>query len=1040
MKIAVAGLLLCLLAQAQPPPGPTVPFIYTLSSPSGGACIVGTSVNQIYVVTGALYTCAGASFGAAGTYTASGGGGGGGATIPSTTNLINGDGAGNGADSGIAPAAVGLKASPLNQFAPTTSAQLAGVISDETGSGSAVFGTSPTLITPALGTPSSVILTNGTGLPESGVVNLVSDLAALQSTNPIIPTGGLVAEYLFNWPNYVRYSQALQTTSYWTQSKLTGVNVGAGCSVSCIAPDGTNTGNEIVENSAAGQHYLQMGVTGTFPGAARSFVAGEVFTLTLFAKANTRSWLNVDIEESSGLADSYYDISGCALGSTTGANLAFLVSHTIASAANGWCKITISYTSNGSTDIYLIMASANGTSSYTGNGSNSLLLTEVQINAGASATAYTATTDLLTISDISGSGNNGTIAGTQATTVPNTSPQGLYLFPSASQAQRVELPAALTATMQTIVVVADVPTMDNNTYVSQPFFGSSAALGPKLLVNNQCANSSGVALANFNVRACWWFGTSGNPATTAGTAISAPQIPSGPQMVAVVMGAGAQDRIYINGFEYPYYNQLTVSPSSSAGVSRAGLSSAIPQIGADTSLSLYLPKVLGNTYGAKVYFAAVYNTQLTAEQMAGIYASVRTWLANQKGVQLGVSPANNQSANILLFLGDSQTQGYLIAGNSYPSIIINGTYPTAATFSVAKNLAIAGGLAATDANRGLANGVASIYQPNSQANVMTFMEGVNDVGTGCKTFTTAQQCANYVFSKNIQAIAPFKAAGFKTVAIPMLSAAGEGAGQVVVVSNVGTVVTFVKHGMSTGATVTVAASGNASLNGSYTITVDSPTQFHFTTSGVSNGTYGAAAMTITNVVMFDAIKNAFNTLMSTQARANGIDIVADVCSAAGYDPSLNSSATFSSLCADGAAQNNSQCNGVSCWQEHNSTTNLHPSTAGYLMMVQQVRNAIDRAYSGYNKILTGTTSAIGGGALTASCATGTATVTGALPPVAGALGNMVSSAAPRADITSGGTVAFSVSTVITAVNTVTVYVCGTGTPASVVYDVQVQQP
>jgi len=58
-----------------------------------------------------------------------------------------------------------LVANPLSQFAATTSLQLAGVISDETGSGSLVFGTSPTLVTPALGTPSSATLTNATGLP-----------------------------------------------------------------------------------------------------------------------------------------------------------------------------------------------------------------------------------------------------------------------------------------------------------------------------------------------------------------------------------------------------------------------------------------------------------------------------------------------------------------------------------------------------------------------------------------------------------------------------------------------------------------------------------------------------------------------------------------------------------------------------------------------------------------------------------------------------------------------------------------------------------
>jgi hypothetical protein len=59
----------------------------------------------------------------------------------------------------------GTKAGNLGQFAATTSAQLAGIISDETGAGSLVFGTSPTLITPALGTPSALTLTNATGLP-----------------------------------------------------------------------------------------------------------------------------------------------------------------------------------------------------------------------------------------------------------------------------------------------------------------------------------------------------------------------------------------------------------------------------------------------------------------------------------------------------------------------------------------------------------------------------------------------------------------------------------------------------------------------------------------------------------------------------------------------------------------------------------------------------------------------------------------------------------------------------------------------------------
>lgn len=50
-------------------------------------------------------------------------------------------------------AAFSLTSGNLSQFAATTSAQLLGVLSDETGSGSVVFGTSPTIGTPTINTP-----------------------------------------------------------------------------------------------------------------------------------------------------------------------------------------------------------------------------------------------------------------------------------------------------------------------------------------------------------------------------------------------------------------------------------------------------------------------------------------------------------------------------------------------------------------------------------------------------------------------------------------------------------------------------------------------------------------------------------------------------------------------------------------------------------------------------------------------------------------------------------------------------------------------
>lgn len=138
--------------------------------------------------------------------------------VTGTLPIANG---GTGATS-LAAANIAVATGHLGQFAATTSSQLAGVVSDETGSGALVFGTSPTFTTPALGTPSSATLTNATGLPITGLASGTSaNLAGVLSDE----TGTGVAVFA-NSPTLV--TPALGTPSALTLTNATGLPVSTG--------------------------------------------------------------------------------------------------------------------------------------------------------------------------------------------------------------------------------------------------------------------------------------------------------------------------------------------------------------------------------------------------------------------------------------------------------------------------------------------------------------------------------------------------------------------------------------------------------------------------------------------------------------------------------------------------------------------------------------------------------------------------------------------------------------------------------------------
>jgi hypothetical protein len=118
---------------------------------------------------------------------------------------------------GILPVANGgtgiatLGAGVATFLSTPSSANLAAAVTDETGSGSLVFSNSPTLVTPALGTPSSINLTNATGLPaSSGISGLGTGVATALAVNV-----GSAGAFVVN-------GGALGTPSSGTVTNLTG--------------------------------------------------------------------------------------------------------------------------------------------------------------------------------------------------------------------------------------------------------------------------------------------------------------------------------------------------------------------------------------------------------------------------------------------------------------------------------------------------------------------------------------------------------------------------------------------------------------------------------------------------------------------------------------------------------------------------------------------------------------------------------------------------------------------------------------------------